>query len=87
MRMVVSAVYDRRMAGYMQPFIVSRTVGEAERLFMNACASKDDNNLRAHPEDFVLMNIGSFDDETGMFTQSSSGPGPIMTALEAVASE
>lgn len=69
---LVCSVRDSKMEAYMIPFYV-RTLGAAERLIQDELA-KEDSLLRAHPADFVLMHVGSFDDETGVLAPSSDGP-------------
>lgn len=63
----IFAVYDRKVEAYLQPMFM-QTVGQAVRGFSDAC--KDDkSNLSKHPEDFVLEQLGEFDDHSGEIRQ------------------
>lgn len=66
MKLVAVSVYDTVAQFFSPPFFV-KTVGEAERSFVDAC---NDHRvaLSAHPEDYKLMRIGSFDDSEGVLT-------------------
>lgn len=63
MKLVVVSVYDTVAQYFCVPFFV-KTVAEAERSFVDACNDKQ-VSISAHPEDYKLMRIGSFDDSTG----------------------
>jgi len=65
MKHVVCAVRDRASDTFGRPFFV-RTLGEANRSFIDEVnRASADNQLYAHPEDFDLYEIGSFDDDSG----------------------
>lgn len=63
MRVNVFAVYDSKAATYGQPFF-SPTIGSAMRAFHTACLDPQ-SMLAKHPADFSLMQLGTFDDDTG----------------------
>lgn len=64
MKMVATAVLDKAVPVYAQPFF-TRSIGEAIRSFSDAC--KDDKiPFRAHPEHYVLFHIGWYDDAEGV---------------------
>lgn len=69
----VCAVFDSAVQAYGQPFFVIAT-GAAVRSFVDECNREAaDNGLYMHPEDYVLYQLGAFDDETGEFTPCQSG--------------
>lgn len=57
------SIYDSKAGIYYKPF-VSRTKGEALRMFQQA-ANDSQTTIGQYPEDFVLFEIGSFDDTKG----------------------
>lgn len=64
---VVCAVRDSASALFGQPFFVPSTA-VAVRGFADAVRKAEDgSDLTKHPEDFILFELGSFDDETGKF--------------------
>lgn len=64
-RMFVFAVRDS-VAGYFNPPFVTRSLGEAERGFTDAVRDPK-HPFNAHPEDYELFQLGTYDDGTGMF--------------------
>lgn len=63
MKVLVSC-YDIKANSYSVPFGVN-TKDEARRSFGDAI--KDQNTLLGqHPEDFILMAVGTFDEQTGI---------------------
>lgn len=82
MLMPIFAVYDRVVLAYMPPFVV-RTAGEAKRQLVDTV--RDPNHIFArHPGDYHLVNLGMFDDSTGLI-QPTDPPVTVMTADQAVA--
>ncbi|QXP08563.1 MAG: nonstructural protein [Arizlama microvirus] len=66
--LVVVAVRDTRIESYMQPNCM-RHPGQAVRGFLDEANRPDaQNTLHNHPEDFELWILGTFDEETGEFT-------------------
>lgn len=66
MNMKVFAVRDLKSAAFMQPFF-TQSVGTATRIFGDAV--EDEKSIfHKHPEDFVLYELGEFDDQTGHIT-------------------
>lgn len=61
--MKVFCVYDAAVGAYMQPFFM-RSKGEAVRGFTEICNDSNSQFFK-HPHDFVLYEIGDFDDQTG----------------------
>lgn len=59
----VFAIYDRKVEAYMQPMFF-QTVGQAVRGFSDACKDEK-SNLAKHPGDFVLEQLGEFDEHSG----------------------
>lgn len=74
---VIAAIYDRKVEAFSAPQLF-RSKGEAIRSFMDAV--KDDKTaFAAHPEDYVMMQLGTFDDGLGTIVSKVE---PIITALE-----
>jgi len=63
MLMKVFSVRDMKTEAFLQPYF-SPTVGSALRAFGDACG-KSDSPFYLHPNDYVLFEIGSYDDGTG----------------------
>lgn len=68
----VCAIRDRAVDVFGQPIFFAH-IGAAVRSFSDEVNRKvDGNQLAAHPEDFDLYELGSFDDSTGVFSQDVS---------------
>lgn len=64
MRYFVLSVYDRAAASYGRPLFAA-AVGAAMRSFQDEVnRAAEDNPMYKHPEDFDLVEIGVFDDQT-----------------------
>lgn len=59
----IFAVYDQKAGAHLPPFILP-TIPMAERTFGD-CVNKEEHQFNAHPEDYTLIRLGTFDDETG----------------------
>jgi len=64
MNLAVFAVLDKAVGAYTKPFFV-RTKGEAIRSFSEACNASD--GPFKYPDDYVLYELGSWDDNSGVF--------------------
>jgi len=63
MTIKVFAIHDGKAKAFQQPFF-SVTVGMAIRAFQDHC--EDPKTIaHRHPEDFVLYELGTYDDNTG----------------------
>lgn len=60
------ALYDRAIEGY-GPIMTVHTRGEAIRSFKKE-AETQGSNINAHPTDYELWQVGTYDDETGHIT-------------------
>ncbi len=65
--MQLLSIYDMVSQRYMKPFW-AQNVGSAVRSFGDMCGEAD-SVLAAHPEDYALYHIASFDDSTGKLTE------------------
>lgn len=65
MKMKVFSVYDSKVEAFMQPLFFT-TGGQAIRVFADTVNSPN-HQFAAHPEDFTLFELGSFDDATAKF--------------------
>lgn len=63
------SVCDMKVGAFMPPF-VARARGEALRSFMSACQDEK-HQFFAHKGDYVLFQIGSFDDVEGVLAAPS----------------
>lgn len=65
MKLNVYTVLDKAVNAYLQPFY-ARGAGEAIRSFSDL-ANDGNTNIARHPEDFILMFLGEYDDASGLF--------------------
>lgn len=67
MNRLLLCLYDVKAETYNAPFTVP-TLGVAYRNLADEVARKGDssNVLAAHPEDYVCVQVGTFDDESGV---------------------
>jgi len=61
----VMSVYDSKAEVFAPPFLC-KTVAEGQRSFLQACCDER-CMLFQYPEDFRLMHLGRFNDNTGSF--------------------
>lgn len=67
MKLHVMSVKDNAAQTFGRPFFMPST-GVALRSFTDEVnRAAEDNQLYKHPEDFDLYQLGTFDDETGVF--------------------
>lgn len=59
----VFSVYDGKVGIFMKPFLDPH-LGNALRSWEEACTAPE-SPFHKYPSDFVLYEIGNFDDETG----------------------
>jgi len=69
---IIYSVLDKKVELYAQPFFM-RTRGEAMRGW-EAVSNDPANEISKYPHDFVLMELGYFDEETGTFENTKHGP-------------
>lgn len=58
------SIFDSKVGSYCSPFFL-RSKGEAIRVFTDL-ANDSKQNISKYPEDFVLFEIGDYDEETGL---------------------
>lgn len=80
---VVFSIHDQKADAFLPPFILPRTE-MAVRTFSD-CVASEDHQFGAHPEDYTLFRLGTFDDSNGLYVVE---PIPIVvrTGLECRAS-
>lgn len=61
----VIALRDAALGAYMRPAFYP-SVGVAVRGFTDE-VNKQDSPMYAHPEDYAIYHLGTFDDEVGVF--------------------
>jgi len=77
MNLKVCAIWDSAMEAYGRP-IFCQALGQALRSFQDEInRPAEDNNLNKHPDDFILYELGTFDDNAGRFV---CPPDPILLA-------
>lgn len=82
----VCAVKDRAIDAYNRPFTVP-TIGAAIRSFTDEVNRKD-SEMFAHPEDYDLYDMGTWDDQTGTYLSPEGGiPRVISRAQDVVIKE
>lgn len=65
---IVMSVRDRAADTFSQPMFLP-AVGVGVRIFTDEVnRAAEGNQAYAHPEDFDLYELGTFDDSTGVFT-------------------
>jgi len=64
-KMIVCSVYDSKVKAFARPFF-QKTVGEALRSF-GEVVNDSSTQLYKYSEDFCLMHLGEWDEETGFF--------------------
>lgn len=68
MNYVVSSVYDVACCAFGRP-VFTAALGQAVRSFSDEInRAVDGNVMYDHPEHFQLFQLGSFDDQSGLFT-------------------
>lgn len=78
------AVRDSKAEAFMPPFTATNK-GLAIRSFTDAVNDKS-SIFSKYPDDFVLYDLGTFDESTGIIT-SSDVLAPVITARECLNSE
>jgi len=63
MKTKVFSIYDSKVKAFMSPFFMQHQ-GQAIRAFQGLIADKN-TNVGKYPADFTLMEIGTFDEESG----------------------
>lgn len=66
MKLFVFSMYDTKTEIYGVPHFM-KSQGEALRAVMDMLL--EDNLISRHPEDFILFQLGTFDDSDGTFTE------------------
>lgn len=64
----VFVVYDSKSEAYGNPFVAQST-GVAIRSYADEVNRKDgQSQVAAHPEDFTLFEVGTYDEHTGLIS-------------------
>lgn len=77
---ILVSVRDNAIEAF-QPVNSVRATGEALRGFIDAVNDPQNRQLHAHPEDFDLYSIGTFNDQTGELTHHK--PERLMRGIDA----
>lgn len=62
MKHLMFAIYDQKAGAYLPPFILP-AAPMATRTFAD-CINSEDHQFAKHPEDYYLMEVAIFDDNT-----------------------
>ena len=82
MKKNIVAVYDKASQAYGQP-IFAPALGVAIRSFTDEVNRPHENNqMHNHPDDFIMYDLGLFDDNTGAF-ELHDLPNKLITAKDA----
>jgi hypothetical protein len=65
MKLAICTIFDNKTGAYLQPFFTAN-VAVAERAISDLVVDPD-HQFSKNPEDYVLFDLGQFDDETGLF--------------------
>lgn len=68
-KLVVFSVLDAKVGVFEQPFFM-RTIAEGLRSWGDV-VNREDTKFCVHPNDFALMHIADYDDQTGKFENLS----------------
>lgn len=79
MKMNVYSIYDRKALSYGMPFFQA-TDGAAARS-LSDLANDVNTMIGRHPTDFVLFNIGTYDDQLGLMIPET----PLRHVMDAAA--
>lgn len=60
----IFCIYDQKAKAHLPPFVLP-TEPMAVRTFAD-CVNSDSHQFGQHPEDYTLMLIGQYDDDTGI---------------------
>lgn len=63
MKNKIFTIYDQKAKAFLPPFFLPQE-GMAIRTFSD-CVNKEGHQFNAHPADYSLAEIGTFDEETG----------------------
>lgn len=67
MELKIYSIYDKAAKAFTQPFFMHNK-GLAIRAFSDNVNSTQENNISKHPEQFLLYEMGEWDDTTGRIT-------------------
>jgi len=76
----IFTIYDSKAQAYLTPFFMHQD-GMALRVFAD-CINDNSHQFGKHPEDYILFNIGSWEDDKAKF--KTSIPIAIATGIELV---
>lgn len=78
MKLQAFSIYDTAAKAFNRPFF-QNTKGQAIRGFSDA-VNDESTELWKHPEDYILFELGEFDDSDGSFLPMN--PTKVVTAME-----
>lgn len=79
---IILGVYDSAVGSYIKPFFVPK-VGAGSRAFQDE-VNREGSDFGKHPDDFILYELGFFNDETGKF-ESHPDPRPVLRGKDCIA--
>lgn len=63
MELLMFTIYDQKAHAHLPPFVLPRKE-QAVRTFSD-CINSSDHQFSKHPEDYTLLHIATFDDDSG----------------------
>lgn len=72
MILFVCAIFDSALEAYTRPFFVP-AIGSATRAFSDE-VNNPQSDLFKHPDDYVLFELGEWDDQNGRFVKLHDDP-------------
>lgn len=79
MRMLIASVYDKGAEAYMRPLFF-RSEGEAMRSWLDA-VNDPESVFSKHPEDYILMQVGYWDEDNGVLESVMEQDAFVVSAL------
>lgn len=74
------SIYDSKAKAYLPPFILPNSQ-MAQRTFGD-CVNSEKHQFHAHPEDYTLFQLGTFDDAVGKFMPATPVKVNLGTGIE-----
>lgn len=81
MKLTVFSIFDAKAKAYLPPFYLHQPA-QGIRAFIDS-VNKRGHAFNAHPEDYTLFTLGTFDDEKAEF-QLNNSPQALHNGLELV---
>jgi len=84
MKLMAFSIMDVKAKAYLRPFFMTNEA-QAQRDFGDAVLNPE-SMLNKHPEDYILYNIGFFDDNAGKF-EAFDTPSHVCNAVDFISNK